>query len=88
VDDQSGAYVGSLANKPKFYGDTIAEVIGSNIYVGSWNDDRARTPSSSYFWLIFGSASNYGSNAGIFSSGAERGDVVFEYSHRTILSGY
>ena len=91
VNTQSAIVNGGLANKPSFFGSSIAEIVSSaNTLNGSWNGDRSPSNISTNPWLGRSGHSNLGFEIGIFSfNGMSAGGGPQYYtSHRTILLGY
>ncbi|MCL2002258.1 hypothetical protein FWG76_02530 [Candidatus Saccharibacteria bacterium] len=84
---------GGLANNPKFFGSTLAEIVArSASNNSSWNGDYAysvATPNSR-FWFAMGNRSFNSSQVGVFAFyGSNSGGGAAEHhSHRTILLGY
>jgi hypothetical protein len=79
---------GGLAGKPRFFGSARAEVTSRAVQLGNWNGDDAGAATSTYSWFAFDAPANQGARAGIFSADQNNGRVIYNISHRTILSGY
>ena len=80
---------GALAGNYRFFGDSLAEIASTIGYNGAWNGTSVHNTSSAMQWTPFGGDSTGPDNrAGVFSSGAGRGDPRDIISHRTILLGY
>jgi hypothetical protein len=91
VDARDAIWTGVLNNNTKFFGgssstETIATAL--NNYGGSWSWDRSDGIFSSFSWLLTGSNSAGGTQAGIFAFFPHNGGSYEYASHRTILSGY
>ena len=88
MNNRHAIRIGSLANKPQFFGGNLTEVNLNDAARGSWNGDYAYSVHSDESWFLFGGYSLDGEAAGLFSSLPRAGIMSGELSHRAILSGY
>jgi hypothetical protein len=91
VDSNLAIVQGNLANKPKFFGTSTAEIASivppAGRYDGGWNSDWTLTVTSTHI-PIRGGRSNEVVPVGVFAFHMQTGGVIDHVSHRTILSGY
>jgi hypothetical protein len=92
VNATNAINIGGLAGNSLFFGGATAEILTTSAYLGGWNGDRNNSIFYSLPWFMRGNASDAGAAGGVFAfsdyASAGGGGVVFQTSHRTILSGY
>ncbi|MCL2001820.1 hypothetical protein FWG76_00235 [Candidatus Saccharibacteria bacterium] len=82
--------IGGLANKPLFFGSSVAEVTSTSLAGnnGGWRGGYAENPHSTAAWQIRGGSTD-NPGADVSASGRNTGTpTAGRWGHRTILLGY